>query len=91
MNLYLTRDGQTFGPYTVEQAREYLATGQFLELDFALFEGQTDWQPLGQLLASAASPQPVDEVPLSEALPATAESREAVAPSGEVTQPVGTQ
>ena len=91
MNLYLTRDGQTFGPYTVEQGREYLATGQFFEQDFALFEGQTDWQPLGQLLASAASPQPVEEVPLAETVPATAESREAVVTSGEVIQSVGTE
>ena len=60
MNLYLTRDGQTFGPYTVEQAREYLIGGQFLEQDFALFEGQTEWQSLGQLLASAELSQPVE-------------------------------
>jgi hypothetical protein len=50
MNLYLSRDGQNFGPYTVDQAREYLAARQFLPNDYALFEGQTEWKPLGELL-----------------------------------------
>ena len=86
MNLYLTRDGQTFGPYTVEQAREYLIGGQFLEQDFALFEGQTEWQSLGQLLASAELPQPVEEAPLAETLSATGQSRTPVASSGEGAQ-----
>ena len=81
MNLYLTRDGQTFGPYTVEQAREYLNAGQFLEQDFALFEGQTEWQSLGQLLASAELPQPVQEAPLAETLSAAGQSRTPVASS----------
>jgi hypothetical protein len=69
MNLYLSRDGQTFGPYSVEQAREYLSSGQFLEQDFALFEGQTDWQPLAQLLAFAPVPQSVNEIVSTESLP----------------------
>ena len=86
MNLYLTRDGQTFGPYTVEQAREYLIAGQFLEQDFALFEGQTEWQSLGQLLASVELPQPVEAEPLAETLSATGQSRTPVASSGEGAQ-----
>ncbi|MBN37857.1 MAG: hypothetical protein CMI29_05265 [Opitutae bacterium] len=71
MNLYLSREGQTFGPYTIEQAREYLSSGQFLEQDFALFEGQTDWQPLGQLLAFAPSAVSTTEVSSPQSLPAT--------------------
>lgn len=90
MNLYLSRDGQTFGPYTVGQAREYLASGQFLEQDFALFEGQAEWQSLGQLLAASGLPQPAEAAPLVEEPPSAAESRETVASSGEVTQSAGT-
>ena len=52
MNLYLSRDGQTFGPYTVDQAREYLSSGQFLAQDYALFEGESEWKFLGQMIAS---------------------------------------
>ncbi len=79
MNLYLTRDGQTYGPYTVVQAREYLIAGQFLEQDFALFEGQTEWQSLGQLLASVELPQSLEEMPSAETLSGTGQSRTPVA------------
>ena len=70
MKLYLSREGQTFGPYTIEQAREYLSSGQFLEQDFALFEGQTDWQPLSQLLAFAPSAVSTTQVSSPQSLPA---------------------
>ena len=72
MNLYLSREGQTFGPYTVDQAREYLAAGQFSPNDYALFEGQTEWKSLGELLVSQteqAEPEanPVSVEPVVEA------------------------
>jgi len=69
MKLYLSREGQTFGPYSVDQAREYLSSGQFLENDFALFEGQTDWQPLAQLLTFAPGSESVNELASTESLP----------------------
>ena len=40
MNIYVSRDGQTFGPYTPDQAREFLQAGQLLATDFALYEGE---------------------------------------------------
>ena len=50
MNLYVSRDGQTFGPYTVDQAKEFLHSGQLLATDFALYEGESEWKNLGVLL-----------------------------------------
>ena len=50
MNLYVSRDGQTFGPYTVDQAKEFLHSGQLLATDFALYEGESEWTNLGVLL-----------------------------------------
>ena len=50
MNLYVSRDGQTFGPYTVDQAKEFLHSGQLLATDFALYEGESEWKSLGVLL-----------------------------------------
>ena len=44
MNLYVSRDGQTFGPYTVDQAKEFLHSGQLLASDFALYEGESEWK-----------------------------------------------
>ena len=50
MNIYVSRDGQTFGPYTVEQAGQFLQAGQLLGTDFALYEGESEWKTLGALL-----------------------------------------
>ena len=52
MNIFVSRDGQTFGPYTVEQATEILQVGQLLATDFALYEGESEWKTLGNLLGA---------------------------------------
>ena len=80
MNLYLSRQGQTFGPYTVDQAREYLAAGQFFPNDHALFEGQTEWNSLGELIGTEApqaeaEPSPVVDEPAGEEVQEVAERR----------------
>ena len=50
MNIYVSRDGQTFGPYTREQANQFIVAGQLLATDFALYEGESEWKSLGILL-----------------------------------------
>ena len=50
MNLYVSRDGQTFGPYSKDQARQFLEAGQLLATDHALLEGAAEWSTLGHLL-----------------------------------------
>lgn len=50
MNLYVSRDGQTFGPYSKDQARQFLEAGQLLATDHALWEGSAEWSTLGHLL-----------------------------------------
>ena len=57
MNLYVSRDGQTFGPYSKDQARQFLEAGQLLATDHALLEGSAEWSTLGQLLNQAVSVQ----------------------------------
>lgn len=51
MNLYVSRNGQTFGPYSAEQAKSYLESKQLLETDFALVEGTTEWENLAEVLS----------------------------------------
>ena len=58
MNIYVSRDGQTFGPYTPDQAREFLQAGQLLATDFALYEGETEWKTLSSLFDDADQPIP---------------------------------
>ena len=50
MNVYVSRDGETFGPYSDEQARQFLQSGQLLGSDYALYEGESEWKTLGDLL-----------------------------------------
>lgn len=57
MNLYVSRDGQTFGPYSKDQARQFLEAGQLLATDHALLEGSAEWSTLGQLLNQAVPVQ----------------------------------
>ena len=64
MNIFVSRDGQTFGPYPVDQARQFLESGQLLANDYALVEGQTEWKTLNEVLANADSP--VSSPPIGE-------------------------
>jgi len=50
--IFIARNGQTHGPYSLDLVKKYLATGQLLENDFALLEGKNEWQSLQQLLES---------------------------------------
>jgi hypothetical protein len=69
VNIYVSRDGQTFGPYTREQANQFIGTGQLLATDFALYEGESEWKSLGVLLGI---PDANDSVAsLTQAIPAS--------------------
>jgi hypothetical protein len=46
MNIIVNRNGQRFGPYTIEQANTYLLSGQLLPTDLAWHEGSLQWVPL---------------------------------------------
>jgi len=64
--IHISKDGQQFGPYSVEQINEMLAQQQAVLSDNAWMEGMQGWEPLnsgvfvnlgiGQSSASAASP-----------------------------------
>ena len=58
MNVYVSRDGQQYGPYPIEDVRAHMASGSLLPTDHAFCEGMTDWAPLEQVLASAANQSP---------------------------------
>jgi len=64
--LHFEREGQAFGPYPLEEAREYLKRGQILPTDLAWYEGGPGWIPVLQVpgmigqatVAAASSPPP---------------------------------
>lgn len=49
MQIYLARNNEQAGPYTLEQVNSMLASGQVVLSDLAWHEGLDNWQPLGQL------------------------------------------
>jgi hypothetical protein len=56
MLLHFTRDGQAFGPYPIEEAREYLKRGQILPTDQAWYEGCADWMSVTQVPGMIGAP-----------------------------------
>ncbi len=60
MDIYIIRQEQETGPYTVEAARTLLTQGAVMADDFAWSEGLENWIPLNDLLG------PIAEEPLAE-------------------------
>ena len=55
MQIYVSRAGQEFGPYSLDDVNAYLESGQLNANDLAWFEGETDWKPLRELFGLPAS------------------------------------
>ena len=56
MHVYVSRDGQQYGPFTIEQLEAYLLQGNFTSADYACFDGQ-NWVAMDQVPGiSAGSP-----------------------------------
>ncbi len=88
MQIYIHRDGQQFGPYSVEQARDYLASGNLLPGDLAWHEGAADWMPLDQVAEVATNPSPSPEPPPPQVVQnAWIPPRRNAAPSGVAAKP----
>jgi hypothetical protein len=54
MHYQVSRNGQTYGPYTLEDLQRYLASGNILPTDLAKSEEMADWVPVSQLLGTQA-------------------------------------
>lgn len=49
MQIYLARNNEQAGPYSLEQVNQMLASGQVVLTDLAWHEGMSEWKPLGDL------------------------------------------
>ncbi|MBF7687014.1 RDD family protein [Acinetobacter rathckeae] len=49
MQIYLARNGQQAGPYSLEQINQMLQDQQILLTDLAWHQGMTEWKALGEL------------------------------------------
>jgi hypothetical protein len=52
MTYQVSRNGQMYGPYTLEDLQRYVASGNILPTDMAKGEDMPDWLPVAQILAS---------------------------------------
>jgi hypothetical protein len=79
----VARGGQQYGPYTLDQLRDYFNQGSVQSTDLVWSPGMTTWRPVSDVLTPAAAPgaplPPTAEAP--QALPVSSPS---VPPSGEV-------
>ena len=64
MNYQVSRNGQLYGPYTLEDLQRYVASGNVLPTDMAKSEEMPAWVPVAQILGMpAASAPPVTYAP----------------------------
>jgi hypothetical protein len=77
MTYQVSRDGQLYGPYTLEDLQRYVASGNVLPTDMARGEGASEWVPVAQILGTAGVPAtapttaPAYPVPAAYPAPAT--------------------
>jgi len=55
MHYQISRNGQTYGPYTLEDLQRYLTTGNVLATDLAKSDAMLEWIPVSQLMAQHAA------------------------------------
>jgi hypothetical protein len=55
MTYQVSRNGQMYGPYTLEDLRRYVTSGNILLTDMAKSEDMPDWLPVAQILGTAGT------------------------------------
>ena len=68
MKIIISRGEQTFGPYTSDQAKGFLESGELLSSDLATREGAEEWSPLESLLSSLSESEQEEALEDDESL-----------------------
>ncbi|MEI9981102.1 MAG: DUF4339 domain-containing protein [Edaphobacter sp.] len=63
MTYQVLRNGQTYGPYTLEDLQRYVASGNVLPTDMAKSGEMPDWVPVSQILGGSIAPVPASAAP----------------------------
>lgn len=79
MPYHVTREGQTYGPYSLEDLRRYVASGNVLLSDLAKSDDAAEWVPVAQVLGTSAPP-PASPPPVYPAAPVNPYGAPAVSP-----------
>jgi|SRR5450756_102516 len=63
MTYQVSRNGQLYGPYTLEDIQRYISTGNVLLTDLAKSPEMPDWMPVSQILTNSGASIPAPVVP----------------------------
>jgi hypothetical protein len=58
MKYLIHRGGQQYGPYGIDELRQFVASGNILPSDMAWAQGMPGWVPVSQILGGAPAPAP---------------------------------
>lgn len=75
MQIYLARNNQQAGPYTVEQINQMLQSQQVLLTDLVWYQGMPEWKALGEVTYGQLNFQPQGYVPPAPTTPHSPLSR----------------
>jgi uncharacterized integral membrane protein len=64
--IFITRNGERYGPYTQSQCEHMIAAGQIVSTDLAWRSGMQDWRPLGEIIPNRFQ---LSSVPIVQVLP----------------------
>jgi hypothetical protein len=70
MLYHVSRNGQNYGPYTLEDLQRYVAAGNVLATDLAKSDEMPDWIPVAQVLGTSMPAAPAPVVAYGVAVPA---------------------
>jgi hypothetical protein len=82
MKYHISRGGQQFGPYELEDLKKYLAQGNVLPTDLAWAEGMAGWVPVSQVLGPAQPAAPAAPAAFQVPTPAPMPAFQAPASAG---------
>jgi len=93
MQIYVGKNGQQLGPFSLEEVNRKLADGTFLGTDLAWYEGAAGWAPLSGVAgvvipkAAPATPAPSPAPVPAPAQPAPAPAVAPIRPNASIVQP----
>src|ERR1700722_12141517 len=69
MTYQVSRNGQMYGPYALDDLKRYVASGNILPTDLAKSEEMPEWVPVSQILGTSSVPREAYATPTAYAAP----------------------
>ncbi len=63
MNYFISRAGQQYGPYSLDEVQRYVSSGNILVTDLARSEAMEQWTPVSEVVGNIPAAQPAPPPP----------------------------